>query len=47
MKMLAKDVLPGMKSDYLNANFVAKYDMEKDADGVILKDRFGVKAFLP
>ena len=32
--------------DFFNANFVnAKYDMEKDADGVILKDKFEVKAF--
>lgn len=46
-KMLAKDVFTRDEvADYFNANFVcAKYDMEKDADGVILKDRFGVKAF--
>ena len=45
--MLAKDVFTRDEvADYFNANFVcAKYDMEKDADGVILKDRFGVKAF--
>ena len=37
-KMLAKDVFTRDEvADYFNANFVcAKYDMEKDADGVIL-----------
>ena len=46
-KMLAKDVFTRDEvADYFNANFVcAKYDMEKDADGVIQNDRFGVKAF--
>ena len=37
-KMLAKDVFTRDEvADYFNANFVcAKYDMEKDADGVIV-----------
>lgn len=46
-KMLAKDVFTRDEvADYFNSHFVcAKYDMEKDADGVILKNQFGVKAF--
>lgn len=46
-KMLASQVFTQDEvADFFNANFVnAKYDMEKDADGVVLKDRFGVKAF--
>lgn len=46
-KMLAKDVFTqDAVADYFNQTFVnAKFDMEKDADGVILKDRFGIKAF--
>lgn len=46
-KMLAKDVFTqDAVADYFNQNFVnAKYDMEKDADGVILKKQFEVKAF--
>lgn len=46
-KMLAKDVFTRDEiADFFNQNFVcAKYDMEKDADGVILKKQFEVKAF--
>ena len=46
-KMLAKNVFTqDAVADYFNQNFVnAKFDMEKDADGVILKKQFGVKAF--
>ena len=46
-KMLAKDVFTRDEvADYFNTHFVcAKYDMEKDADGVVLKNQFGVKAF--
>lgn len=46
-KMLAKDVFTqDAVADYFNQTFVnAKFDMEKDADGVILKDQFGIKAF--
>lgn len=46
-KMLAKDVFTNNEvADFFNKNFVnAKYDMEKDADGVVLKKQFGVKAF--
>lgn len=46
-KMLAKDVFTQQAvGDFFNQNFVnAKYDMEKDADGVILKTQFEVKAF--
>lgn len=46
-KMLAKDVFTqdGV-ADYFNQTFVnAKYDMEKDADGVALKIQFEIKAF--
>ena len=46
-KMLAKDVFTrDTVADFFNQHFVcAKYDMEKDADGVILKEQFAVKAF--
>lgn len=46
-KMLAKNVFTQQAvGDFFNQNFVnAKYDMEKDADGVVLKNQFGVKAF--
>lgn len=46
-KMLAKNVFTqDAVADLFNQTFVnAKYDMEKDADGVILKTQFGVKAF--
>ena len=46
-KMLAKNVFTqDAVADYFNQNFAnAKFDMEKDADGVILKKQFGVKAF--
>lgn len=46
-KMLAKNIFTqDAVADYFNQNFVnAKFDMEKDADGVILKKQFGVKAF--
>ncbi len=46
-KMLAKDVFTrDAVADFFNQHFVcAKYDMEKDADGVILKKQFAVKAF--
>lgn len=46
-KMLAKDVFTqDAVADYFNQTFVnAKFDMEKDADGVILKNQFGIKAF--
>ncbi len=46
-KMLSSQVFTqDAVADFFNANFVnAKYDMEKDADGVILKDKFEVKAF--
>ncbi len=46
-KMLSSQVFTqDAVADFFNANFVnTKYDMEKDADGVILKDKFEVKAF--
>lgn len=46
-KMLAKDVFTqDSVADFYNENFVnAKFDMEKDADGVILKGQFGITAF--
>lgn len=46
-KMLAKDIFTKDEvADFFNANFInAKYDMEKDADGVILKKQFAVKAY--
>lgn len=46
-KMLAKNVFTqNAVADYFNRTFVnAKYDMEKDEDGVKLKTQFGVKAF--
>lgn len=46
-KMLAKDVFTrDSVADFFNQTFVnAKYDMEKDADGVILKTQFDIKAF--
>ncbi len=46
-KMLANKVFTqDAVADFFNATFVnAKYDMEKDADGVLLKEKFGVKAF--
>lgn len=46
-KMLAKDVFTqDAVADYFNEHFVnAKFDMEKDEDGVMLKDKYGVKAF--
>ena len=46
-KMLANKVFTqDAVADFFNATFVnAKYDMEKDADGVMLKEKFGVKAF--
>lgn len=46
-KMLAKDVFTqDAVADYFNQTFVnAKFDMEKDADGVILKNQFAIKAF--
>ena len=46
-KMLAKDVFTNDKvADFFNANFVnAKFDMEKEADGVVLKKQFGVNFF--
>lgn len=46
-KMLANNVFTqDAVADYFNATFVnAKYDMEKDADGVLLKKQFAVKAF--
>lgn len=46
-KMLANKVFTqDAVADLFNQTFVnVKYDMEKDADGVILKTQFGVKAF--
>ena len=46
-KMLASKVFTqDAVADYFNATFVnAKFDMEKDEDGVMLKDKYGVKAF--
>lgn len=46
-KMLAKDVFTQQAvGDYFNQHFVnVKFDMEKDADGVKLKNQFAVKAF--
>lgn len=46
-KMLAKNVFTNDEvADFFNKNFVnAKYDMEKDADGVVLKKQFNVKMF--
>ena len=46
-KMLASKVFTqDVVADYFNATFVnAKFDMEKDEDGVMLKDKYGVKAF--
>ena len=46
-KMLANNVFTKDEvADYFNQTFVnAKYDMEKDEDGIILKTQFGVKAF--
>jgi thiol-disulfide isomerase/thioredoxin len=33
-------------ADYFNRHFVnAKFEMEKDKDGILLKERFGIKAF--
>lgn len=46
-KILSRDVFtkPAV-GDFFNQNFVnVKFDMEKDADGVILKTQFGIKAF--
>ena len=46
-KMLANNVFTKDEvADYFNQTFVnAKYDMEKDEDGIILKTQSGVKAF--
>lgn len=46
-KMLAANVFTqDAVADYFNQHFVnAKFEMEKDKDGVILKDKFGIKAF--
>lgn len=46
-KTLAKDVFTqDAVADFFNENFVnLKLDMEKDADGVMLKDQFAIKAF--
>ncbi len=46
-KMLSSQVFTREDvGNQFNANFVnVKYDMEKDADGVMLKDKFEVKAF--
>lgn len=46
-KMLAKDVFTqDAVADFFNQNFVnLKLDMEKDADGVMLKKTFAIKAF--
>lgn len=46
-KMLAKNVFTqDAVADYFNQNFVnAKFDMEKDEDGVKLKTQFDIKAF--
>lgn len=46
-KMLARDVFTRDEvADFFNQTFVnAKFDMEKDIDGVILKKQFEVKAF--
>lgn len=45
--MLAKFVFTNDEvADFFNANFVnVKYDMEKDADGVMLRKQFAVKAY--
>lgn len=46
-KLLARDVFTNDEvADFFNANFVnAKFDMEKDADGKILRKQFDVKFF--
>lgn len=46
-KKLAKEVFTkDAVADFFNQHFInVQYDMEKDADGVMLKDEFGVKAF--
>ena len=46
-KMLSSQVFTREDvGNQFNADFVnVKYDMEKDADGVMLKDKFEVKAF--
>lgn len=46
-KMLAKDVFTlDTVADYFNRHFVnAKFDMEKDADGVVLKKQYTVKVY--
>jgi thiol-disulfide isomerase/thioredoxin len=46
-KMLAAKVFTqDAVADFFNANFVnAKFEMEKDADGVALKEVWGIKAF--
>lgn len=46
-KTLAKEVFTKDEAaDFFNPNFVnLKLDMEKDADGVALKDKFDIKAF--
>ena len=46
-KMLASKVFTqDAVADFFNENFVnAKFDMEKDADGVVLKNQFKVQAF--
>ena len=46
-KILARDVFTNDRvADFFNANFVnAKFDMEKDVDGVVLKKQFGVRFF--
>ncbi len=46
-KMLARDVFTKDEvADFFNAHFVnAKFDMEKDTDGIMLKKQFDVKFF--
>lgn len=46
-KMLARDVFTKDEvADYFNEHFIcAKFDMEKDSDGVMLRKQFEVKAF--
>lgn len=46
-KMLDKNVFTNNEvADFFNANFInAKFDMEKDGDGVQLKKQFGVKLY--
>lgn len=46
-KMLAKNVFTqDSVADYFNKTFInAQFDMEKDKDGVMLKNKFAVKAF--